>query len=113
MVRSVALIKPQEKSMSGFIKYVLDSPLLQNDISTRSWGTAQPCLYLNQIKELSFPLPPLSEQQRIVARLDQLMRYCDDLEASIKASQQQNEQLLQQVLREALELKGEGVTLRC
>lgn len=103
LVRSVALIKPQEKSMSGFIKYVLDSPLLQNDISTRSWGTAQPCLYLNQIKELSFPLPPLSEQQRIVAKLDELMAYCDELEVSIKESQQQNELLLQQVLREALE----------
>lgn len=50
-----------------------------------------------------FPLPPLSEQQRIVAKLDELMAYCDALEASIKASQQQNEMLLQQVLREALE----------
>jgi type I restriction enzyme S subunit len=105
LVRSVALIKPQEKSMSGYIKYVLDSPLLQNDINTRSWGTAQPCLYLNQIKELSFPLPPLSEQHRIVAKLDELMQYCDELEVSIKYSQQQNEMLLQQVLREALEPK--------
>ena len=109
LVRSVALIKPQEKSMSGFIKYVLDSPLLQNDINTRSWGTAQPCLYLNQIKELSFPLPPLSGQQRIVAKLDELMVYCDELEASIKESQQQNELLLQQVLREALEPKEKEV----
>lgn len=106
LVRSVALIKPQEKSMSGFIKYVLDSPLLQNDINTRSWGTAQPCLYLNQIKELSFPLPPLFEQLRIVAKLDELMAYCDELEKSIKESQQQNELLLQQVLREALEPKN-------
>lgn len=103
LVRSVALIKPQTSKMSGFVKYVLDSPLLQEDISTRSWGTAQPCLYLNQIKELSFPLPPFSEQQRIVTKLDELMKTCDYLESSIRESQQQNEVLLQQVLREALE----------
>lgn len=53
-----------------------------------------------------FALPPLSEQNRIVQKLDELMQYCDDLEASIKQSQQQNEKLLQQVLKEAL--RGEG-----
>jgi type I restriction enzyme S subunit len=35
------------------------------------------------------------------------MRYCDELEASIKESQQHNELLLQQVLREALEPAGD------
>lgn len=51
------------------------------------------------------PFPPLSEQKAIVAKLDDLMAYCDSLEESIKNSQKQNEKLLQQVLREALELK--------
>jgi type I restriction enzyme S subunit len=48
------------------------------------------------------PLPPLPEQTRIVQKLDELMQTCDELEASIKESQAQNEKLLQQVLREAL-----------
>jgi type I site-specific restriction endonuclease len=46
-------------------------------------------------------LPPLAEQTRIVQKLDELMQYCNDLEASIKQSETQNEKLLQQVLREA------------
>jgi hypothetical protein len=46
--------------------------------------------------------PPLIEQTRIVQKLDELMQYCNDLEASIKQSETQNEKLLQQVLREAL-----------
>ena len=53
------------------------------------------------------PLPPLSEQHRIVQKLDKLMQTCDALEASIKESAAQNEKLLQQVLREALR-KSEG-----
>ncbi len=62
-------------------------------------------LFLTQkiLKSLIFPLPPLSEQKRIVAKLDELMAYCDNLEESIKKSQKQNEMLLGQVLKEALE----------
>ncbi len=48
------------------------------------------------------PLPPLEIQERIVAKLDELMAVCDALETQVKQSQHTNEQLLQQVLREAL-----------
>jgi type I restriction enzyme S subunit len=70
----------------------------------------QPNLRKDHVTDLLIPLPPLSEQQRIVTKLDELMGYCDELEASIKESQQQNELLLQQVLREALEPKEKEVT---
>ncbi len=58
-----------------------------------------------KLSNIITPLPPLAEQKRIVSKLDKLMGYCDQLEASIKNSQQQNEMLLGQVLREALEPK--------
>jgi len=58
-----------------------------------------------QFNNLQIPLPPLSEQKAIVTKLDELMAYCDSLEQSMKNSQSQNEMLLQQVLREALEPK--------
>jgi type I restriction enzyme S subunit len=58
-----------------------------------------------KLSNIISPLPPLSEQQQIVTKLNDLMKMCNDLEASIKESQQQNEVLLQQVLREALEVK--------
>ena len=63
------------------------------------------------LSALLIALPPLTEQQRIVAKLDELMQYCDELEVSIKESQQQNELLLQQVLREALEPKEKEVEI--
>lgn len=75
------------------------------DINPYITGGFQPKLSQGNLIKIKIPLPPLSEQQRIVSQLDELMQYCDALEASIKASQQQNELLLQQVLREALEPK--------
>lgn len=49
------------------------------------------------------PLPPLHEQEQIVAKLEELLAFCDGLEQSVKESQGYNEKLLQQVLREALQ----------
>ena len=66
-------------------------------------GGLQPFLSLKILNEIDFPLPPIAEQNRIVQKIDELMQYCNDLEASIKQSESQNEKLLQQVLREALQ----------
>lgn len=79
------------------------SPDGREEIFKHVKATAQPSLSMGTIRDIDIPLPPFSEQKRIVAKLDELMQYCDELEASIKESQQQNEMLLQQVLREALE----------
>jgi type I restriction enzyme S subunit len=68
-------------------------------------STKQTELGVSNLSNFPIPLPPLAEQQRIVSKLGELMKMCDDLEASIKESQQQNEALLQEVLREALEVK--------
>jgi len=59
-------------------------------------------LSMGNIASFTIPIPPLTEQIRIVQKVDELMQYCNDLEASIKQSESQNEKLLQQVLREAL-----------
>ena len=72
------------------------------DIKPYITGGFQPKLSQGNLNLILIPLPPLSEQQRILQKLDKLMQSCNELEASIKESQLQNEKLLQQVLREAL-----------
>jgi len=75
---------------------------LYSKINDSKSGASFPNINTEYLNNLLIPLPPLSEQTRIVQKLDELMQYCNELEASIKESQSQNEKLLQQVLREAL-----------
>lgn len=53
-----------------FLHYWLTSPDAKAALLARASKTAQPALSLTKIKELPVPLPPLAEQRRIAAILD-------------------------------------------
>ncbi len=50
-----------------------------------------------------FPLPPLAEQHRIVAKVDALMALCDQLEASLSTRDDHRRRLLESLLHQALQ----------
>jgi restriction endonuclease S subunit len=71
---------------------------LISGITDNQRGSAIPYLRLGDITNLSIPLPPLAEQERIVARVDELMGWCDTLEAQLR----QRAELRQRVVQAAL-----------
>jgi type I restriction enzyme S subunit len=102
---SVGLIQPFIKLVnSKYLELVINSPYgnaySKGNVSSK--GSSAGNYNLGHLRSFRIPLPPLSEQNRIIKKLDELMNYCNELEASIKQSQLQNEQLLQQILRESL-----------
>jgi len=102
LVRSVALIRPNSSVLAEFLERGIRSPLLQQQIWASVKAAAQPCLYINRIQSLLIPLPPLAEQQRIVAKVDELMAICDQLEAQITVTEQDSRRFLESVLADAL-----------
>lgn len=50
------------------------------------------------MSELPVPLPPINEQHRIVARIDQLMTLCDSLDQQINAASGKQNELLNSVM---------------
>ena len=92
-----------QKIHSKYLHYFFDN--IYNHINNSKSGAAFPNINTDFLNLLNFPLPPLEIQDRIVAKLDELMQFCDQFENSVKESQKLNEQLLQQVLREALQPK--------
>lgn len=57
---------------------------------------------MTQLRSCPLPLPPITEQHRIVAKVDELMALCDRLQAQITAAQTKSCRFLEAVLSEAL-----------
>lgn len=61
-------------------------------------GTAQPKMNQAKLNSIVIALPPLPEQSRIVARVEELMRLCDALEAKGRLEAAQHAQLVSTLL---------------
>ena len=73
MLSSVALIRPQKDILlSEFLCYALNSPSIYEQTRSQMDGAAITRVTLVKIKGFKIPVPPVAEQQRIVARLDSL-----------------------------------------
>ena len=64
-----------------YLAYILRSPFLAECIKDRSNGTAQPNLGAKELKGFPFPLPPVHEQDRIIAKVEDLLKQVDALSA--------------------------------
>ena len=57
----------------------LSSSEVQKQINRLTTTVAQPKLAIKRIQEFCIPLPPITEQNRIVDRLDKLLAVCDEM----------------------------------
>ena len=102
-VKNVALFKYYNKELTPPDYLHLFLRNLASLIQEKSAGGAQPFVALNFFRNHIFSLPPLPEQKRIVQKVDQLMKLCDELEEQVKENQKNSELLMEAVLREAFE----------
>jgi type I restriction enzyme S subunit len=93
--RSVAVL--QTNLNSDFLALQLVAPTCLHYYETYGKGTAQKGIYLGRLSLMEIALPPLAEQHRIVAKVDELMALCDQLE-----QQQTNSNAAHQTLVETL-----------
>ena len=109
LVRSVAVLKPLA-AMGKYLSIALRSPGLQEQISEKKTQTAQANIFQGKIKTLVFPLPPLTEQQNIVAEVERRRSVIEELEATVKANLTRADRLRQSILARAF--SGELATLQ-
>jgi type I restriction enzyme S subunit len=85
-----------------YLYYFLSSSIAEEHVLEQRSTMSYPVFGMKKAREMPVPLPPLAEQQRIVAKLGQLLGHCDALEQRIQESRRLAGQLLQTALREAL-----------
>ncbi len=94
--KSVAVIKPTKPYVSTF--YLANYLISETpNLLKKSGGSAINNLLLGDLKEKVLSLPPIEEQHRIVAKVDELMALCDALKTNL-----QNAQTTQLALADAL-----------
>jgi type I restriction enzyme, S subunit len=78
-----------------FMLMVIRSPFAQGPIWEAAEGMAIKHLSITDFGRMIFPVPPLAEQGRIVAKVDQLMALIDQLETQLGASRATAAKLLE------------------
>ena len=85
---SVGLLKlPRSIKLTNYLHMALSSPLLHSQFDKiKAGGIHTDKLNLGDIPKLYIPLPPLEEQERIMAKLEELMSLCEKIKLKIYKS---------------------------
>lgn len=78
-IKNVALFKYYNRNLTSnnYLYYILK--YVTETFKNKATGGAQPFISLSFIRNFPIPLPPLAKQHRIVAKVNELMQYCEKL----------------------------------
>lgn len=79
-IKNMALVKHLPVSMPDMRYILILLNIAQTQMNRESSGGVQKFVSLDYIRKYRIPLPPLAEQHRLVARVDELMAKIDELE---------------------------------
>jgi type I restriction enzyme S subunit len=75
----VMIIRGVNLDIRFWIHNIISSPYIQSKIMDVQVGVSREGLSAEKLKNFLIPLPPLEEQKRIVAKIEELLPYCDQL----------------------------------
>lgn len=84
-----------------FIRYAIDTPVIQNMLLAKTKVTAIPNLTLEIISDCLIPLPPLAEQKRIVEQIENLFSKLDEAKEKVQGVVEQFELHKESILHQA------------
>ena len=78
--RHIGIIRPAQWISNPFLARIMASKFIFDQADACATGIAQKTIPLSGLRSLLIPLPPLTEQHRIGAKVDELIALCDRLE---------------------------------
>ena len=92
--RHIGILRPSQYVPVDFLARVLESKVVFDQATQCATGIAQKTVPLAGLRGIPIPLPPLAEQHRIIAKVDELMELCDQLEAAKTEREQSRDRLV-------------------
>ncbi len=93
---------------SQYAVYFLKSPYVDFIINSVTYGVKMPRVGTDTMIELPFPLPPLAEQKRIVAKIEELLPYIDRYEQAWSKLEQFNSRFPEDMKKSLLQYAIQG-----
>ena len=91
--QAVALIRLKNKQLNSYIVKVLNSKTIIDQMTDNTVNTARANISLTTVENFKIPLPPLAEQQRIVAAIEKFMPLIEEYGKKESALKAVNEQI--------------------
>jgi type I restriction enzyme S subunit len=99
--RNLAAIRLADGHEPSYVRLALSSPLSRRVMGAASGSTAQPHLYLRDLRALSVPVPPPDEQRRIAAEIERSMSVINAVRGVIDVAQRRSNSLRRSILERA------------
>lgn len=106
-VSMIRLADPDAINLT-YVVYALNSPEIQRYLTKQKKVTAIPNLTLEIIENCLLPLPPLAEQKRIVAKVEELLPYVDRYAAAYEKLEQFNAKFPEDMKKSILQYAIQG-----
>ena len=93
--------KSSSHVLNSYVNHALNSDPTRRRTASLIHGIGRPRLNLTEIKSISVPLPPLAEQEQIVAEVERRLSVVAETEAQVEADLKRAERLRQSILKQA------------
>ena len=95
-----AVLHPYSGILNKYLYYYLRSKPFITYVESEMIGMAYPAINDGKLYKGLVPIPPFEEQKRIVAKVDQLMALCDELEAGLVQAPTEGGRLMEAVVHQ-------------
>jgi len=99
--RHIGVLRPHKLSPADYLSHILNSSFVFQRAKKVATGTAQLTVSLAGLRRIPIPLPPFTEQARIVAEVERRLSGIEKLEVIVNADLQRSSRLRQSVLTRA------------
>lgn len=93
---------------SIYLKHIMESKTMEQQIKSNSGGTTVATLTMVRTNMYVFPLPPLEEQKRIVAKIEELMPYVEKYDVAYSEVEELNKKFPEDMQKSILQCAIQG-----